>query len=133
MSAELYAGMFRRTTRAKRHSDWQTRAISTYHQAQEKSAVGMLTDLKARIHRLTGRIIAAESIFVEGDASVATVMVDGTRFRLQRQDLVVIRPCTWCGIGHFDSPAITNLGELGYALGVWQPLHTDCQPEDPLD
>jgi hypothetical protein len=133
MSAEVHAGMVLRTTHAKRHSDWQARVISTYHQTHGKVAATMQADLKARIHRLTGRVIAAESIFVDGDACLATVVVDGTRFRLQQQDLIVIRACSWCGIGHFDSPAITNQAELGYALGAWQPLHTDCQSEDPPD
>jgi hypothetical protein len=132
MSAELHEASIRRTTRATRHSDWQTHAITTYHQAQGQATTRMQANLTAQIHRLTGRMLATESIFVERDACLATVVVDGTCFRLQQQNLVVLRPCAWCGIGHFESPAITSLAELGYALSVWQPLHLGCQPEDPL-
>jgi hypothetical protein len=133
MSAALHGASIRRTTRATRHGDWQTRAITTYHQAHGQATTRMQADLIVRIHRLTGRLLATESIFVERDACLATVVVDGTCFRLQQQDLIVLRPCAWCGIGYFESPAITSLAELGYALSVWQPLHPGCQPEDPLD
>ena len=80
-----------------------------------------------------GRTIAPDAIYISRDDQRATGVLDGIVFRVQRQDLVRVRPCAWCGIGQFESPTITSLVELGYVLSRWQPVHPDCQADDPVD
>jgi hypothetical protein len=82
---------------------------------------------------LTGRRLAPAAIYVDPDTAAATAAVDGMVFRLQRQDLVLMRPCVYCGQGLYASPPINNLLDLGYALDVWEPRCPDCQPEDPAE
>ena len=42
-------------------------------------------------------------------------------------DLVLVRACSYCATGRFESRQICNLSDLGYALSAWQPLHDDCE------
>jgi hypothetical protein len=59
--------------------------------------------------------------------------MDGVIFQLQGSDLILLRPCVYCGVGHFTSPPIATPADLGYALSGWQPYHADCEPADPDD
>ena len=83
-------------------------------------------DLAARVLALTGRRISSEDVYA--DDRYAVVGVDGATFRLYRHgSLVLVRHCDYCGIGHFESPEIKDLADLGYALSAWLPLHEDCE------
>ena len=83
-------------------------------------------DLAARVLALTGRRISPEDVYA--DDRYAVVGVDGATFRLYRHgSLVLVRHCDYCGIGHFESPEIKDLADLGYALSAWLPLHEDCE------
>ena len=55
------------------------------------------------------------------------------RFRLQHQEVVLLRPCAYCGTGEFASDPLITKGDLGYTLGVWRPLHHGCEGEDPTE
>jgi hypothetical protein len=61
------------------------------------------------------------------------VALDGIVFRLRQGELVLLRPCPECGLGHHESPAIGTLADLGYALSAWQPACQNCAPEDPAN
>jgi hypothetical protein len=114
---------------AMTHADWQQRAIMAYHQGH--AADRLTRDLIDRLRSLTGQVVAPDAIYVAWDGDPATAVLDGSIFRLCQRDLVVVRSCTVCGIGQFESQPITNLLELGYALGIWQPFHASCEPADP--
>lgn len=82
----------------------------------------------------TNQSITPDEIYVDASGSTALADVDGTTLRLNRGgDLVLVRPCTYCGTGHFESPKIAGLADLGYALEhglpdfAWRPLHEDCE------
>jgi hypothetical protein len=57
--------------------------------------------------------------------------VDGITLRLHRRSLALVRTCAYCGTGRFESPKISNLADLGYALSTWKPLHEDCEVFSP--
>jgi hypothetical protein len=82
---------------------------------------------------LIGRPIAEDSISVDPEHQLAVVVVDNVLFRWQRQAVVVVRPCAECGLSQFESPALIEPSDVGYALSAWQPLRPPCQPEDPVD
>jgi aspartate 1-decarboxylase len=84
------------------------------------------TNLSAKILALTGQRISTQEIYTDGHLAVAGV--DGASFRLYYDgDLVLVRSCAYCGTGHFESPEIISLSDLGYAVSAWRPLHEDCE------
>jgi hypothetical protein len=106
--------------------NWQAAALGEYERSWPITHADLRTDLAARILRLTGRRISRQEIYTDGHLAVAGV--DGATFRLYYGgDLVLVRACTYCGTGHFESPQIGNLSDLGYALSAWRPLHDDCE------
>ena len=114
-------------------TDWQAHAISSYRHAQ-RQALAVLPELLAtRVSALTGRSIDPEDVFVDLDAELATVVVDGVVFRARNQQVVVLRSCAECGITRFESAPLFSRADLGYALRGWQPLCDTCQPEDPAN
>jgi hypothetical protein len=114
-------------------ADWQARAISSYRQAQRHALIMLPELLATRVAALTGRTIAPEEIFVDPDAEIATVVVDGVVFRAHDQQVVLLRSCAECGIERFESRPLRSRASLGYALSTWQPLCHNCQPEDPAN
>lgn len=105
---------------------WQAAAIGEYERSWPIRHADLQTDLSARILALTGRRMSSGEIYTDGQLAVAGV--DGAPFRLYRSgDLVLVRECAYCGTGHFESPMISNVSDLGYALSAWQPLHEDCE------
>ncbi len=109
---------------------WQARAVREYGRSLPARRTRLRTDLAARILKLTGQRITSDEIYVDATGSMALAGVDGTTFRLYRYGgLVVVRSCAYCETGHFESPQITDLADLGYALSdsAWRPLHEDCE------
>ena len=111
--------------------DGLTRAIAAYRQAQPAMSAELRADMAARLIALTGQAVASETIFVEPHTRTAIAVIDNVVFRLMDGELVVLRPCAYCGTGQFASPSIHNVIDLGYALTEWEPMHDDCAPEDP--
>jgi hypothetical protein len=124
-----------RTSSAQADSSagWRTRAIKLYRQAQLTEDSAMQAELSDRVLALTDRIIAPASIYVDHAARMASVVLDGVLLRWRRQQLVLARPCPVCGLGLFESPAITSPTDLGYALIAWQPPCACSWSEDPVD
>lgn len=105
--------------------NWRAAAVGEYEISMPTRHAEMRTDLSARILALTGRQISPREIYTDGSMAVAGV--DGVTFRLHHHSLLLVRTCTYCGTGHFESPEISNLSDLGYALSAWRPLHEDCE------
>jgi len=114
-------------------SDWQAEAIAVYRQGEHETVAALGADLRRRLLALTGHLLAPNAIYVDGATQTAQAKVDGMLFRLQRQELMLIKDCAWCGQGQYASPSIANRADLGYALSVWEPHCPDCQPEDPAE
>jgi hypothetical protein len=112
-------------------ADWQARAISSYQHTQRQALTVLPELLASRVSALTGRSIAPEDVFVDQDAELATVVVDGVVFRAHHHQVRVLRACAECGIERFESRPLFSRADLGYALSAWQPLCHNCQPEDP--
>lgn len=110
-----------------RAGDWRTRVIQAYHRSRP-DGVTLAGELVAALHQLTGRAPDPDTIVVDPAGPAAWGSVDGVRFRWNQGQLVTVRPCAHCGHGSFASQPLLTKQELGYALSVWQPLHTDCQP-----
>jgi hypothetical protein len=105
---------------------WRAPAIGEYEQSWPLRSTDLRTDLSARVLALTGRRIPSQKVYTDGHLAVAGV--DGVTFRLYHgEDLILVRACAYCGTGHFESPQIGNLSDLGYALSAWRPLHDDCE------
>ena len=104
---------------------WQAVAVGEYEISLPARHAEMRTELSARILALTGRQISPREIYTDGSMAVAGV--DGVTFRLHHHSLLLVRTCTYCGTGHFESPEISSLSDLGYAMSAWRPLHEDCE------
>lgn len=113
--------------------DWQAQVFEAYRQEAASHFPKLRADMAGRIATLTGSPISVDAIYVESESRVATARVDDVLFRQRGQDLVVVRPCSYCGTGRYESQPIRNHVELGYALSVWQPACEGCEPEDPAD
>jgi hypothetical protein len=113
------------TLEATQPFDWQT-AAQEYERSWQIRHADLRTYLCARILALTGQRISTQEIYTDGYLAVAGV--DGASFRLYHDgDLVLVRSFAYCATGHFESPEITSLSDLGYALSAWRPLHEDCE------
>src|SRR4051812_42468834 len=62
-------------------TDWQARAISSYRHVQRQALTILPELLATRVSALIGRSIDLEDVFVDLDAEIATVVVDGVVFR----------------------------------------------------
>ncbi len=114
---------------------WQAAALATYAHESAVGGANLRAELTAQVQALTGCAIPDpdRTIAVDRDARRATVTVDGVVFQLQGHDLLLLRPCAYCGTGRFASPPIVGRADLGYALSGWQPYHRDCEPVDSAD
>jgi len=90
------------TLEAEQSLGWQAAAIAEYEQSWLIRHADLQTDLSTRILALTGQRISPLEIYTDGRLAVAGV--NGVTFRLHHGDLVLMRPCTYCGTGSFESP-----------------------------
>jgi hypothetical protein len=118
---------------ATRPQTWHSRAVEAYRQSERDGNAALRADLAARVSALTERAVAPGSVYVDSADRTATVNLDGVTFRLRRHELVLLRPCPECGLGHYESPAIATVADLGYALSAWRPACQNCLPEDPVN
>jgi len=110
------------TLEAAEPLSWQAAAVADYGRSWPIRNADLHMDLSARVLALTGRRISPQEFYTDGH--LAVVGVDGATFRLYHGgDLVLVRTCTYCSTGHFESPQIATLPDLGYALSAWRPLH----------
>lgn len=109
-------------------SNWQTKAL-----AANVFARNMRRQLAKRVFALTGRVLQERAIVENVAAQRVSALVDGVLFRLRGNELVIVRPCAYCGTGHFESAAIASRADLGYKLVTWKPFHDECAPSDPSD
>jgi hypothetical protein len=113
--------------------DWRDQAVIAYHHRRPRAMIAMKTDLAGRLHMLIGRRVPEDSIYADPERQIAVVVVDNVLFRWRTQAVVIVQPCAECGLGQFESPALLQSADVGYALSAWQPLHPHCQPEDPVN
>ena len=105
---------------------WRAAAVGEYERSWPARLADLRTTLSAQILKLTGQHMSPEKIYTDGHLAVAGV--DDVTFRLYHgANPVLMRACAYCGTGHFESPQITDLSDLGYALSAWTPLHEDCE------
>jgi hypothetical protein len=104
---------------------WQAVAIGAYERSWPDRLADLRTALSARILELTGRHIPPEEVYTDGHLAVAGA--DDITFQLHTgTGLTLVRACTYCGTGRFESPQISGFSDLGFALSAWMPLHEDC-------
>jgi hypothetical protein len=113
--------------------DWKSRAIASYQRALGHEEQIMRAALARRLRALLGVTVPHESIWVDLNARMAGVTLDGVRFRLNHTQLVLLRTCAHCDSGEFASPPLHTAEDVGYALTAWEPHHPACQPEDPAN
>jgi hypothetical protein len=118
------------TLEAAQPFGWQAAAVGEYERSWPVRQADLRTDISSRILALTGRHVFPEEIYSDGHLAVAGV--DGATLRLYHGgDLVLVRACAYCATGHFESPQISGLADLGYALSAWRPLHEGCEEYSP--
>src|SRR5919202_977421 len=105
------------TLKAAQPLGWRAAAIGDYERSWPIRHANLRMDLSARILALTGRQISSQEIYTDGHLAVAGV--DGATFWLYHGgDLVLVRACAYCATGRFESPEISSLSDLGYALSA---------------
>ncbi len=114
-------------------TSWRAQAINAYQQSIPDAAARLRAELATRLAALAAENIALESIYANVDEQLAVVAVDGIVFRLRRHELMIVRPCSVCGVGQFESPAIATLAEVGHALTGWEPRCAHCAEADPAN
>lgn len=112
---------------------WQAHAVETFLQGKSNLEGELRTELAGRVQELTGREVLPDHVYADPDKRLARVSVDGVSFSLSRGQVVLLSPCSYCGVREFASSPIERPGDLGYALSVWKPYCRDCAPEDPHD
>jgi hypothetical protein len=112
---------------------WPTVVIEHYRRAVTGEADELRAELADRVASLAGRHVAPSLVVVDPDARTAYLTLNGVRFCLHRHEVVLLRPCAYCGTGVFASEALITRSDLGHALGVWRPLHRDCEMTDPVE
>jgi hypothetical protein len=113
---------------------WRAQAVEEYERSLPARRAGLRTEFATRLLALTGRALQPDDLYVDTDGRLAVASTDNASFRLYRHGgLVLVRPCAYCGTGRFESPKISDLPALGYALAAWRPLHEDCEHYPPED
>lgn len=112
---------------------WQVDAVAEYALETETHETPLRTEFAARIYGLTGCSISSSAITVNSEARRATAILDGVVFHLSGHNLIIMRPCSHCGVGRFESPPLGSRADLGFALIGWRPYHADCEPTDSTD
>ncbi len=110
--------------------DWREEAVGAYRQSKPQAIDRLRRELADRVLELTGQAVESRAIYVDPGARRAIAVVEGVVFRLRCRELFLVRPCVYCGVRHFESAAIHDLVDLGYALSVWEPCCEGCGLED---
>jgi hypothetical protein len=113
--------------------DWQDAARSAFRETERDAVAAMRASLASRVLALTGSRLSAALIYVDSDAREATAALDNVIFRLRNGNLMLVRPCSVCGQGQFESMPLEELSDLGHALDVWEPTCAHCPLGDEDD
>jgi hypothetical protein len=113
--------------------DWRVKAVAAYADTTDMARLRLRRRLAERLLALTGCAASEETIAVDTTGRSASAVVDGVLFLLRRDELVLVRPCAYCGTGRFVSEPLERQADLGYALSGWEPYHRDCEPVDAPD
>jgi hypothetical protein len=113
--------------------DWRVKAVEVYADTADMALLRLGRQLAERLLALTGCAALEEMIAVDTAGRSASAVMDGALFLFRRDELVIMRPCAYCGTGRFVSEPLERQADLGYALAVWAPYHRDCEPVDPPD
>lgn len=116
--------------RARAPSAWQAAAVAAFALEAGVGSSNLRAELAARLLGLTGCAVSDGAITGDRDARRATATLDGVVFQLWQHDLLLLRPCAYCGTGLFASLPLSSRADLGHALSGWQPYHTECEPVD---
>lgn len=112
---------------------WRTAAINAYAQEVGADSAQIRAELATRVYELTGYAITDDAVAADSGAQRATVAMDGMVFQLHGHDLILLRPCAYCGAGRFVSAPLSSHADLGYAISGWQPYHPGCEPVDAAE
>ncbi len=121
--------LYSRTASAKLR-DWREEAIAAYSRAEREDIDGLRQELASRILELTGCAVKPGSVYVDRGTRTATASAAGGLFRLRGGELLLVRPCVYCGVRRFESSQVRDLADLGHALSVWEPRCEGCGLED---
>jgi hypothetical protein len=113
--------------------DWRTEAIDLYRLAHARQRATIAAEVALQVEALTGIVVPADEVYVDPQTCRATVTLEGATFRLLGGNLALVRPCSYCGCGLYESTPITTREDLGYALSAWEPLCADCPCADETD
>ncbi|HEY7022648.1 MAG TPA: hypothetical protein VH349_16145 [Ktedonobacterales bacterium] len=113
--------------------DWREKAVAVYADTADMARLRLRRQFSERLLALTGCVASEGTIAVDIAGRSASAVVDGALFLLRRDDLVIVRPCAYCGTGRFVSEPLERQVDLGYALAGWAPYHRDCEPVDAPD
>jgi hypothetical protein len=114
-------------------SDWQAQAVAVYTETIGVARLRLRQRLSEQLRTLTGCVAPKETIAVDSVGRSASAVVDSAQFLLRRNELVIVRPCAYCGTDRFVSEPLERQADLGYVLAVWAPYHRECKPVDPSD
>jgi hypothetical protein len=112
---------------------WQTAAVAAYALEAGAGGTHLRAELSMRVHELTGCAISDGAITVNCEARRASAALDREVFQLRGHDLILLRPCAYCGTGCFESPSLCSRADLGHALAGWHAYHAGCEPADPAE
>lgn len=107
---------------------WKARAAAAYRQLRADTPASLRAGLTDAVRALTGQSLPPAAVIVDGEPPAAHATLGGVHFTWARSRLSLIRPCAHCAQGAFASQPLEGMADLGYALGVWEPLHLDCRP-----
>lgn len=106
---------------------WKAAAIAAFQRRRGEFEVELREGLVQGVRALTGRVVPPHMISIDHELQTALVVVDGISFRRHRERLVLLRACVYCGGGQFESLALRDTADLGYALAAWKPRYPGCQ------
>lgn len=113
---------------------WREEAITAYRQIERDRPLALRMDLATRVQALTGTPVAPDSVYVNRRSGrTATVAVAGSVFRLTQRELVILRPCAYCGTGQFAGPAIESLANINCSQSVGSRCTTIASRRTPDD
>lgn len=108
---------------------WMANAITAYRRLGEEETPDLQAQLASLLLHLIGHEAMAASIWVDAGGRMAVAKLDDHTFCVRGEELPLLRSCTYCGMGSFNSVRIRTVEDLGRAL-TWEPRCQGCEPDD---